>query len=367
MIERPKLRGRVCRDCGAVLSRYTANHTSSRYCYRCGKRTCGERLKNGKLCGKETAEREQRCAKHGGSKLFQSQWDPPSPQASSIFNPEFQTAAKALARVDLYRNMRERLKKFTRTPSFLLLPGGDPVGEIQTIRSVFGDAVKITAFDRSGEACKRALAAGASEAVVGELDQINSWDARECLRRENWDFVNLDFCGILKADNLEAAQRAALRSGGWFSVFMSYGFDKLDWYKWELRRWRAVVETQGKQNDPWVQSLESIPEPVLMRVLTLATKLQYSGPGWQLERVYIYRGHRMPMFGAVFSHFCSTRFWDPFVVKISGTSLRERVLEETKTHSTDELARLYGIEPRTIIAWKAVQTRREREKSDVQG
>lgn len=286
---------------------------------------------------------------------------------SSDFHEDLVSGAKRVVRADFYSQVFKEYGP-EKNLDFFILPGMRPEGEISAIRLFWPDA-HILAFDRNEEPVRRALKAGANEGIVGTLDNINSWGAKECLRTRWFNVGNLDICStILRTEymnrklmwapqGIHSLASASKRIAGIAAVFFSYGRDPVEGFINAGRRWRDFMEIAKGRGElhPWANELLLLPDNLLGRI---ETTIDAVGHGSYLKRVYFYKGNRMPMMGVVFGQSnVYDEQWSPLVMRVKNTDLRPAVLKVADESGSGYASKLYDVPVSTITAWKAVRTR----------
>jgi len=302
-----------------------------------------------------------------GNRYFRWQFDALADQYDDVEGTFVSTSDwKRVARVFVYRRAAELCGaryRYSDSGEVLILPGGDPSAEVACAKRYFPKC-RVVAFDASDECCHRALQAGADEVIIGDLANVNSWRAEECIRGRDFRFVNLDLCGNLNAYVEKGIHSIGLRAG-LLAVWASYGHenkDEMSAFTSTLQDNKICLGDEGwKQNG--LDALNELPETVQGRLLWMCRVLGYRR---YLDAVVTYRGNRMPMLVAMLPSVVSVPDESRTKVQRLRGDARSTMLQIAESEGLDQAAAMLGVERNRLIAWKAVATRTARAAQHVE-
>lgn len=209
--------------------------------------------------------------------------------------------AKRNARELVYRHVAGLLPSANR---FLILPGRSPGHEVALIRSLFAQS-EIVALDVDQEAVDAARQAGVDAAArvdVGDL-RLKGCYVSPGVLISPYDFINLDFCGLVNSSGVAHAVERASRLTGTFATWFSYGHEKN--LPHIVDRARHVSVCGG----PWVQQcMSGVKKKIVDRLLFIWTEAVLASPGpfplhipHRVSAVWYYRDKKMPMMVALWT------------------------------------------------------------------
>ena len=215
---------------------------------------------------------------------------------------------KRLARGEHWKRaqywLRARDGAHNKAWKVLIVAGPSPAEEINCVRELMPNA-HITAVDIERERAEAALDAGADEAMVGDLAEleqqpVGSYGAFKYipplpLRERKFDAVCLDLSGPAN-DQLKRVVQAyfteSVVAQGVLILTMSYGRDVMERIDAEFSK-EKVRDRKGMLHDPLLQ-LDSMPEHIASRLWFVLRS-----HAAKLDSCIAYKGAQMPMISAL--------------------------------------------------------------------
>ncbi len=227
---------------------------------------------------------------------------------SGVFTEDKITDSKRLVRGEQHLLARTLLTQRSirrfNDPKILILCGHAPHEEVGAINALW-KAPTIVAVDTDPVAVERAITAGVTTAVHGDLDDLlptrcpmkgKRFGCPEELGGEKFDIISLDLCTQITDESLDLARRCrlfALSNDGVMIASFSYGRDVAEFFL-AAAHGGSVMDPRSAEAEALVT--RGVPDTVAGRIIVLARSL---GRAMGLRSVMLYRGRATPMISTV--------------------------------------------------------------------